>query len=115
MKTATVVLITRENLVLLGRKQGDPEIGVGTLNGPGGKMESTDKNTLDCVIRETQEEFEIVFDPTKLKKVVIITFHVGDEPWQEVHFYRTSAFSGEPQETESMVPEWPRSAQPFFY
>ncbi|MHB8660588.1 MAG: 8-oxo-dGTP diphosphatase [Minisyncoccota bacterium] len=106
MKTATVVIITQGDKILLGRKQGSPEIGAGTLNGPGGKMEPFDKTILDCVIRETEEELGIALDPAKIEKVAIITFYVAGEPYQEVHFYRTSSFSGEPHETDSMVPEW---------
>ena len=39
MKKATLGIITRENEILLEKRQGNPEIGVGTLNGPGGKQE----------------------------------------------------------------------------
>jgi len=39
-------------------------------------------------------------------KVAIITFYAGGVPNMEVHFYTTESFSGEPRETESMVPEW---------
>lgn len=111
MKIATLAIITREKngkeQVLLGRKQGGPEIGEGTLNGPGGKMEHTDKTLLDCVKRESLEEFGIILDPAKTEKVAVITFHAGGVPDFEVHIYRTSTFSGEPHETESMVlPEW---------
>ena len=106
MKTATVALIIQGDEILLGRKQGSPEIGVGTLNGPGGKVELTDESLVDCVIRETREELGIELDPNTLLKVAIITFYAGDEPNMQVHFYRTSYFAGEPCETESMVPEW---------
>ena len=110
MKIATLAIITRVvregRQILLGRKQGTPEIGEGTLNGPGGKMDSSDKTPLDCVVRETEEELGIKLDRTRTKKVAVITFYAGGEPDFEVHVYRTSHFTGEPRETESMVPEW---------
>lgn len=107
MKIATLAIITRGNQVLLGRKKEGAEIGGGTLNGPGGKMESTDKTILDCLIRETLEEFEIALDPSKTEKCANITFFAAGEPSFQVHVYRTSDFSGEPRETTSMmIPEW---------
>jgi ADP-ribose pyrophosphatase YjhB (NUDIX family) len=107
MKIATLAIITQGNKILLGRKQGSPEIGEGTLNGPGGKFETPrDKTLLDCVINETREELDITLDPVRLEKVAVITFYAGDEPSFEVHVYRTDYFSGEPRETESMIPEW---------
>ena len=107
MKIATLAIITRGNQILLGRKQGSPEIGEGTLNGPGGKYESEkDLSILNCLVRETEEELAIELDPSKVEKVAIITFYAAGEPSFEVHTYRTSNFSGEPSETESMVPEW---------
>lgn len=111
MKIATLALVTqvREegHQILLGRKQGKPEIGEGTLNGPGGKLDlHKDRSILDCLVRETEEELGILLDPNKVKKIAIITFYAGGVPDFEVHVYRTSHFTGEPRETESMVPEW---------
>lgn len=105
-RIATVVLPFRGDMVLLGRKQGKPEIGEGTLNGAGGKMEPPDKTIRDCAIRELWEELGVTADPAKLMKVAIITFYAAGLPNMEVHFYTTDQFSGEPRETESMVPEW---------
>jgi len=107
MKIATLGIITQGNQILLGRKQGDPEIGEGTLNGPGGKFETEKDSTIfDCLVRETREELTIMLDPSKVEKCAIITFYAAGEPSFEVHTYRTSDFNGEPRETESMVPEW---------
>ena len=105
-RIATLALITPGTRILLGRKQGSPEIGEGTLNGPGGKMEPIDTTILDCVIRETREELGIELNPKNLEKVAIITFYAGKEPNMEVHIFRTDTFRGEPRETESMIPEW---------
>lgn len=105
MKIATLAIIIQEDDILLGRKQGSPEIGEGTINGPGGKQEP-DETIVECLIRETEEELGIVLDPAALEKVAVITFYAAGEPSFEVHTYRTSTFTGEPRETESMVPEW---------
>ena len=105
-RIATAVLIPLpEDYILMGRKQGSPEIGEGTVNMPGGKMEPIDKTIRDCAAREVLEELGIVVDPAKLEKLAIITFYAGGVPNMEVHFYRADSFSGEPRETESMIPE----------
>ncbi len=107
MKIATLAIITRGNKILLGRKQGAPKIGEGTVNGPGGKFESPrDKSILDCVINETKEELGVTLDPARTEKVAVITFHAGGIANFEVHVYHVSDFSGEPREIKSMVPEW---------
>lgn len=106
LRIATVVLPFRGEWILFGRKQGNPEIGEGTLNGGGGKMEPIDKTIRDCAVREMLEEFEISIDSEDLVKVAIITFYAGGIPNMEVHFFTTESFHGEPRETESMFPEW---------
>ena len=105
MKIATLGIITRGNQVLLGRKQGGPEIGEGTLNGPGGKVEPNE-TILECLVRETEEEVGIVLNPDCVEKVAIITFYANGVADFQAHVYRTSSFSGEPRETKSMLPSW---------
>ncbi len=105
MKTATLGIIMRDKKILLGLKQGGSEIGDGTLNGPGGKQEPGE-TIEECLIREVREEMDILLDPTKIEKIAVITFYAGGIPDFEVHVYRTEHFTGEPQETESMVPGW---------
>ncbi|MSU74763.1 8-oxo-dGTP diphosphatase [Candidatus Kaiserbacteria bacterium] len=105
MKIATLVIITRGNQVLLGLKKDGSEIGEGTLNAPGGKVESGE-TLLECLVREVFEEVGIELDPLKAERRAIITFHAGGIPNFEVHVYRTSDFIGEPHETKSMVPDW---------
>ena len=114
MKIATLAIITRENpvtrkqQVLLGLKRGGSEIGDGTLNGPGGKFDANqgDRTNIDCLLREIREEVMLGLDPAEVEKCAIITFYAAGEPSFEVHIYRSSIFSGEPQETGSMIPDW---------
>ena len=113
MKKATLALIIRDGKILLGRKQGSPEIGEGTLNGPGGKQEPGE-SLVECVIRETREEIGVVLVEDRLEKIAIITFYAAGEPSFEVHVYRTNWYRGAPRETKSMVPHWyPTSAIPW--
>ncbi len=105
MKIATLGIITRNDHILLGRKQGKPEIGEGTLNGPGGKLE-LGETLVECLVRETEEELGVILDPTRLELCAVITFFVNGVADFEVYVYRANYFFGEPKETASMVPEW---------
>lgn len=124
MKKATLAIITSEDekKILLGLKKNGCEIGDGTLNGPGGKQE-LGETLVECLVRETEEEVCLLLDPKKIEKIAIITFHkgrtrfvflnrilnwfnLGNVPDFEVHVYRTNEFTGQPHETESMIPDW---------
>ena len=112
MKIATLVLILRDSMVLLGEKK-TGEIGKGTLNAPGGKQKP-DESIADCMVREIQEEVGITLDPEHAELVAIVTFFADNIPDFEVHVFRTETFSGEPHETAEMIPEWfPVSVLPF--
>lgn len=104
MKVATLALIVRDGHVLLGHKK-KGEIGTGTLNGPGGKVEDGE-SIVDCVIRETTEEVGVVLHLQALEKVAVVTSHVAGIPDVEVHVFRTEQWTGEPRETDDMVPDW---------
>ncbi|MDB5265968.1 MAG: hypothetical protein JWM39_681 [Parcubacteria group bacterium] len=104
MRLATLAIIVQDGKVLLGEKK-KGEIGTGTLNGPGGKLDPGETLT-ECLIREVDEELEIKLDADQLKKVAIITFFAGGEPDFGVHVYRTQYFEGELKETADMIPNW---------
>lgn len=104
MKIATLVLINSSLHTLLGEKK-TGEIGKGTLNSPGGKLEPGE--TLEeCAIREVYEELGIRILPEHLRKVAVITFYAAGIPDFEVHVYRTSKFTGHLGETADMIPGW---------
>ena len=105
MDIGTLAIITREHEVLLGLKRGNPKIGKNTLNGPGGHLEPGE-TIIDCLLRETWEEFGIILDPKKVEKCAVITFYACDVPDFEVHVFRTKSFKGKPHATSSMIPGW---------
>ena len=104
MKIATLVLIIKNNHVLLGYKK-KGEIGQQTLNGPGGKQESGE-SLKECLLREPREEVGLTLDPNKLEKVGTITFFDAGIADFEVHIFRTEHFIGIPKETDDMIPDW---------
>jgi ADP-ribose pyrophosphatase YjhB (NUDIX family) len=79
MKLATLALITWQEATLLGLKK-TGEIGKGTYNGPGGKYEKEkDRDLIDCVIRETDEEIGVKLFRDQLKKVAILSCFSGEK------------------------------------
>lgn len=104
MKRATLALIVKDGHVLMGRKK-QAEIGTGTWNGPGGKIEEGE-TPLACVIRETYEETSVTLYPDTLTEVATLLFIVGEEKKFFVHVFRTEVHDGHPQESEEMVPQW---------
>jgi 8-oxo-dGTP pyrophosphatase MutT (NUDIX family) len=104
MKTATLALNVKDSKVLLGTKK-TGEIGKGTINAPGGKC-NPGELPIECVVRETSEEVGIVLDPENITLTAVITFFADNAADFEVYVFRAETFSGEPRETEEMVPEW---------
>lgn len=110
MKRATLVFIIKTDdkgrrYVLLGEKK-TAEIGTGTLNGPGGKLEENETEVA-CLLRETREEFGIDLHVSSLHHVANTLFLAGGEPSFFVTVYLCTNFSGELCETDSMYkPEW---------
>jgi 8-oxo-dGTP pyrophosphatase MutT (NUDIX family) len=105
MKIATLGLIIKDGSVLLGEKK-KGKFAAGTLNGPGGKVEGSE-TLLECLVRETKEEWDIDLVEEDVEKVARILFHFGGTPDFEVHVFRAGRFTGELHETdEARCPEW---------
>ncbi|MFA6307644.1 MAG: 8-oxo-dGTP diphosphatase [Patescibacteria group bacterium] len=103
MKTIlTLVLITKDNKILLGfKKRG---FGMGKLNGFGGKLE-TGETVEESAIREVFEESSL--ELKTIKKLAIIDFAWQDKNQDsEVHVFHCDNFVGQEQESEEMKPEW---------
>lgn len=103
---ATLLIIVKGNRVLLGEKLA-AEIGTGKLNAPGGKWEDGE-SILECAVREAKEELGIDARTSDLQHVGFLNGYAGGRLFQKVQVYRTTSFSGEPQETRSMRPIWAR-------
>lgn len=110
MRQATLCLLIRENqddkeILLAMKKRG---FGVGKWNGVGGKFdpEKGDKNIVDTVIRETEEEIGVKI--RGLEKVALLSFYFPyKKEWdQDVHVFLAKKWEGEPQESEEMLPKW---------
>ncbi|KND51021.1 MAG: pyrophosphohydrolase [Parcubacteria bacterium C7867-007] len=104
MIEASLVIITKGPLTLLAEKK-KGEIGIGTLNGSGGKLEPGE-TLVECAIRETDEELGLKLSPETLTKVAIVTAHVAGIPDFRVHVFRTEHFEGVVRETPEMIPSW---------
>ncbi len=105
MKVATLAIMVRRKKVLLGLKRGGPEVGEGTFNGPGGKLEKGE-SLVDCLWRETWEEIRIRIHRASAKKIAVITFFAGGVADFEVHVYLITRWKGMPLKTASMIPSW---------
>lgn len=103
-KLMTVGLIQDGRRVLLGMKK--KGFGQGRWNGFGGKFDGTkDKSIDDTVDREFLEESTIKVLEHEQVGIIDFEFEGSDEILQ-VHFYRILKYSGEPNETDEMRPQW---------
>ncbi len=102
IKLLTLVLVCQEDNVLLGLKKRG--FGVGRWNGFGGKVEAGE--TIEqAAKRELLEESGIIGQEFIPYGRIEFEFEDTHE-LLEVHIFRCENFSGEPQETEEMVPRW---------
>ena len=99
--SATLMFIFNSDKVLLIHKK--TGLGVGKINGPGGKIE-INESALDCSIRETQEE--ICVTPEMISKYGELYFQFTDGLKIHCSVYRAEKFNGEPKETNEAKPFW---------
>lgn len=99
---ATLCYVIEDGEVLLiYKKRG---VGEGLYNGPGGKVEEHDSSVKEAAKREMEEEVKIKAED--LEKVGELRFFFGDTPFMYVHAFKTTSYSGTPEETEEARPEW---------
>ena len=100
-------LIDRGRLdrVLLGRKKAG--FGAGKYGGFGGKVEAGETVSMTAV-REFQEEAGITIRETDLHPAGRLTFLFPFRPaWEmSVAVFWATAWQGEPQESDEMIPSW---------
>jgi len=106
LRQVTLVLLIRENQILLAMKKRG--FGMGRWNGVGGKP-NEGETIEDAAIREAREEIGIV--PADLKKVAVLNFYFPLVPTeknfnQQVIVYTSRKWIGDPMETEEMKPQW---------
>lgn len=95
-------MVMDEERILLGMKKRG--FGAGRYNGFGGKVE-TGESISEAAIRELGEEVGLV--PATLKQVGLLTFTFADkEDVLDVYVFQVSAYTGEPQESDEMRPQW---------
>ena len=103
-KETTLLIIKKENKILLARKKRG--FGLGKWNGIGGKIEENETPE-EAMIRETEEE--IFATPIDLKKIGIMHFIEYDTEEQtnvNMHLYVATKIRGIPKESNEMLPEW---------
>lgn len=102
-KILTIVLVLKEEKVLLGLKKRG--FGEGRWNGFGGKVEGGE-TILEAAKRELREEAGI--EAGELDKVGLLdfSFESDTELKLKVHVFVTSSYTGEISESEEMRPQW---------
>ncbi len=101
-KQFTICIIYDINRILLGMKKRG--FGEGRWNGFGGKVQPGE--TIEAAVhRETYEESGLQI--TQPEKIGVISFSFENDPLiLETYVFRTTRYTGEPQETEEMKPQW---------
>jgi 8-oxo-dGTP diphosphatase len=104
-----VVYILREDAgrtdVLLGYKR--TASGLGRVVGIGGRVE-VGESVREAAVREVREETELVVDASDLEPAGVFDYLFPSAPaWsQRSHVFLCRRFSGEPVETDEIVPAW---------
>lgn len=98
---ATLLFIFQDGHVLLMRKKRG--LGAGKINGPGGKIEAGE-SAAECALRETREELGVIAANPELAGELRFQFTDG----LGIHclVFRTSEFSGIPEESDEGAPFW---------
>lgn len=103
MEIATLCLVVdqKKNRILLALKKRG--FGANLWNCAGGKLEK-DETAKQAAIRETEEEIGIKVE--EIHQVGSIVFHDPNNTKWEVELFWADKWSGEPIETEEMLPKW---------
>lgn len=98
----TLCFVQREDQILLGYKKRG--FGANKWNGFGGKLE-LHETLQEAAHRELWEESGLRAQASEQRGVLSFTFADGSPPL-EVHVFVVTQYTGEPQETEEMRPQW---------
>jgi len=100
---ATLMFVVKDFEVLLIKKLRG--IGMGKINGPGGKIDPGE-TPLESAVRETQEELHVT--PLNPQKMGELFFAMSDLPDIHCHVYMAREFEGTPTATAEAIPRWTR-------
>ncbi len=101
-KQLTLCIARTESKILLAMKKRG--FGEGRWNGFGGKVEKGEI-VEEAAIRECLEEGNIIVSELIQRGIIEFVFD-GDPVMLEVHIFEILSYTGEPQETEEMRPQW---------
>lgn len=101
-KILTLCLLRKDDQILLGRKKYG--FGASKWNGFGGKVD-VGETIEQAAIREMQEESCVTVENLAKRGVLDFEFQ-GNPEILEVHIFYTENFSGSPNETDEMKPQW---------
>ncbi len=100
MKIYTLGFLFRNGKIILAEKK--RKIGVGKLNGYGGRVEEGEDRA-ECLVREIIEECGVIVEKKNCQELGYIDFYFDNtEIALKVYMYRIDSFTGEPMETEEM-------------
>jgi len=102
---ATLGFLVRDGNVWLAKKT--KKIGAGCWNGYGGGVEPIDKNLIESLKRELEEECGVQISEKATEKVAIIDFHntlsSGEVFVCKVHIFLIREWEGIPKESDEMA------------
>ena len=100
----TLLFIIKNNKILLAEKLRGH--GVGLYNGVGGKQQP-DESLYDCLLRETQEEINVL--PKNCNKVATIDFELyykGEYTFENMNVFIATDYEGTLTQSDEMRPVW---------
>lgn len=98
---ATLCVVHNNTYILLGKKK--KGLGTGKWNGFGGRVEKNE-SIEEAAIRELEEEAGIV--TKKPTKHGVLTLIGETDDIIEMHIFRANNFTGDPNESDEMKPQW---------
>lgn len=100
---SSLVFICKNNEVLLIKKK--TGLGAGKINAPGGKIEKGE-SAESAAVREVMEEVRLEVSDLKKMGTLKFQFLNGDKLALHCTVFKTSTFSGDPEETIEAKPFW---------
>lgn len=102
-KILTLLIIQKDGKILLGMKKRG--FGMGKWNGFGGKVDEGE-TIEEAAKRELFEEAGITVNAMENVGILDFSWHGKENEVLEANIFKATDFSGEPQETEEMKPQW---------